>query len=108
MNSVTLIGRVVYAPRYFCTPNARDLTRFGIVTVDAEGKKSEHECVAWGTPALSLHEKLRVGQQVMIRGRLRNRNGTRGRASYVSLTNYLILDRVERVGLSPCGKALVT
>ncbi|WP_104420896.1 single-stranded DNA-binding protein [Neolewinella xylanilytica] len=91
VNRVTLIGKVLHSPRYFCTPQAQDLARFTLSTVDDHGVATNHECVAWGAPALHLHAHLRPGDLLLIRGTLRHRPRPRRKGAYVRLQQYAFL-----------------
>lgn len=74
MNRVTLIGTVTTAPAYHCTERGRDLCRFALRTLSgtrATPTRQSHYCIAWGEPALRLHEHLRAGDRLLVQGELR-------------------------------------
>ncbi|WP_116105532.1 single-stranded DNA-binding protein [Lewinella sp. IMCC34191] len=92
MNNVRLIGRVVYAPRYYCTADARDLVRFDVASTDRAGRTTQHRCVAWGNLGLQLYDRIRKEQLLMVTGTLRYRSGKPGKSSYVELNRFLLLN----------------
>ena len=79
MNQITLIGKVFHAPVYHCTATGQDLVRFELST-ESLGGAGKHHCTAWGPAALDLHEHLRQGDRILIRGELlyRRRKDRRG------------------------------
>ncbi len=76
MNTVSLLGRVVGRPVYFCTKGGHDLTRIILRTETGpptNRTRQSHHCIAWGPAALQLHEHLRPGDRLMVGGELRYR-----------------------------------
>lgn len=73
MNNITLIGRLVKAPAYFCTEEGRDLTRFQLSCASDLDAPVVHHCQAWGPAALDLHTHLTTGESLQVRGELRYR-----------------------------------
>ena len=80
---------------YYCTPTARDLTRITLETVDRQGRKTYHECVAWGPLALHLHARVGAGERLFLYGQLRYRNRKSRKGAYVSLRAYNFLGEGE-------------
>lgn len=73
MNNIVLIGTIAAAPVYHCTERGSDLTRFQL-SVSANSLTSPvavvHHCRAWGPAALDLHQHLRPGDRLILRGEL--------------------------------------
>jgi len=76
MNDLTLIGRLPVLPTYHCTSRGQDLARFELrtSTTTATDREEAHHCIAWGPAALDLHQHLRVGDRLLVRGELRYRS----------------------------------
>ncbi|WP_371930939.1 single-stranded DNA-binding protein [Lewinella sp. JB7] len=70
MNALTLIGTVADHPVYHCTTRARDLVRIQLITYDRRGGSHRHHCLAYGQVALDLHQHLRPGEKLLVRGEL--------------------------------------
>ena len=87
-NRVSLIGRVVGQPVYYCTEMARDLVRMYLRTDEPGNAEIVHECVAWGTPALHLYDQVKRGDRVVVRGTLRYRTSSRCKGAYVRVQRY--------------------
>ena len=100
-NRVSLLGRVVGAPVYHCTTEARDLLRFSLRVVDAYHPDSffPQECVIWGGPALGLAACLQSGDCVLVRGALRYRRES-SRRPYVEIRRYVLLGGVAGKAVS--------
>ena len=108
MNSVRLLGRVAYPPRYHCTAQARDLTRLTLATLTEGSESVYHECVAWGEPAFSLYDHLSGGELVAIEGRLRYRSSTSRKRGYVVIRRWTILKQGKRALLSVADRSAGT
>ncbi|MTB53776.1 single-stranded DNA-binding protein [Lewinella sp. W8] len=96
MNCLTLIGRVALPPVYHCTKAGHDLTRFTLNASPGTEGEDTHECISWGPAALDLHENLRVGDRLMLRGRLRYKwrqlpGGKRFRMAEIAVRSYTYL-----------------
>ena len=108
MNDLTLIGSVPKPATYHCTERGRDMLRFVVATGGKSNHASsaagsvyfpaatEHHCIAWGPAALDLHEHLKIGERIMIRGELhyrthRNRKGELQRFAEVYVKSYTYL-----------------
>ncbi|MBB4077890.1 single-stranded DNA-binding protein [Lewinella aquimaris] len=92
MNSLTLIGTVAAAPVYHCTCRAQDIVRIQLQTLDRSGGEHRHHCVAFGQAALDLHEHLKPGERLVVRGELLYRKLRRSDAAaerpYVLIRKY--------------------
>ena len=76
MNHILLIGTVVAPPVYYCTEQGQDLSRIQLSTPGRNAVRAEtilHHCRAWGPAALDLHEHLKVGDRLLVRGELQYR-----------------------------------
>ena len=76
MNKILLLGTVITAPVYFSTDQGQDLIRLTLETPSREdlpGETIHHHCLAWGPAALDLHEHLKHGDRIMVRGELQYR-----------------------------------
>ncbi len=99
MNQITLLGDLQRLPTYHCTQEGQDLTRFTLRTRD-DNTEVLHFCTAWGPAALDLHQHLRAGDRLLVRGELRYRErpaGTAGhyRVPVVHVSGYTYLGRGE-------------
>ena len=90
MNSVGLIGTVATPPVYYCTEDARDLLRFQIRTGSPPGVV--HHCLVWGPAALCLHEQLRRGERLLVRGELHYRSRSLRDGGVVQVPVVQVLD----------------
>jgi len=108
MNHILLIGTVVAPPVYFCTEQGRDLTRIQLSTpapAAVRGETTLHHCRAWGPAALDLHEHLKVGDRLLVRGELRYRRRRVGGEEQVNVPvihihSYTYLGRGEVITFS--------
>ena len=93
-NKVQLIGWIPNAPEVKCTESGRKLACFSVGTSDsyrnARGERVTetqwHRVIAWGKLATIVEKYLLKGQEVMIEGRLVNRNFTDKDGSKRSVT----------------------
>lgn len=84
MNCITLIGTLQERVTYFCTEKGQDLIRLQLGT-PGSGELTVHHCRAWGPAAISLHQHLEVGDQLLIRGELKYRSRKSGDSQPIQL-----------------------
>jgi single-stranded DNA-binding protein len=113
MNQITLIGRLALPPTYHCTGEGQDLARFELRTTSTSepDQMEAHHCTAWGPAALDLHQHLKVGDRLLIKGELRyrqrrTRQGGTLRVPVIYVRGYTYLGRGEVVagGDLPLGE----
>ena len=83
-NKVQLIGNLGNAPEVRTTENGRKLARFSVATnetyTNAQGEKVKdtqwHNLIAWGKTAEIVEKYLAKGSEVVVEGKLINRNYT--------------------------------
>ena len=93
-NKVQLIGNLGNAPEVRSTESGRKLARFSVATnetyTNAQGEKVKetqwHNLIAWGKVAEIVEKYLVKGSEVVIEGKLINRNYTdkEGNKKYVT------------------------
>ncbi|RYG29552.1 MAG: single-stranded DNA-binding protein [Chitinophagaceae bacterium] len=93
-NKVQLIGNLGNAPEVRTTENGRKLARFSVATdetyTNAQGEKVKdtqwHNLIAWGKTAEIVEKYLGKGSEVVVEGKLINRNYTdkEGNKKYVT------------------------
>ncbi len=81
-NSVRLIGHIGQKPEIKTIPNGKKVANFSLATSDtykdANGQKvtetTWHNMVAWGTQVDIIEKYLDKGHEIIIEGKLMNRN----------------------------------
>lgn len=103
MNKTLLLGTVIAAPVYFCTDQGQDLIRLKLETPareDEPGEAVQHHCLAWGPAALDLHEHLKQGDRIMVRGELQYRQ-QRGRGEGIINVPFIRIRSYSYLGSGP-------
>lgn len=104
-NKVTLLGRLGADPEVRYTASGAAVANFTLATNerwrDKDGNKKErsdfHRCTAWGKTAEVIGEHLRKGSQVLVEGRLQNRDWE-DKEGNKRQTTEVMTDRVVFVG----------
>ena len=100
MNEVTILGRLGAAVRKFTTPNGSPYVTFSIGTNEKVRNATEekeirtwHACEAWGNLATIIERlNINVGQEVLVKGKLRNSNFTDKKGTEHQKTTIVALD----------------
>ena len=111
LNKVMLIGNLGKDPELKATPSGETIARFSLATTenwkDAQGQKQSktewHNIVVWGKQAELAEKYLRKGKQVLVEGRIRNREyvdqtGVRKYITEIRCDNFIMLGRLEESG----------
>lgn len=108
-NKVQLIGNLGMEPEIRTTPNGNKLARLSIATNEtyknAKGERVTdtqwHNVVAWGKTAEIVEQLLHKGTEVMIEGKLVNRNYT----DKTGIKRYVTEVEAQNLLVLPKGKA---
>ena len=103
LNKVFIIGNLTRDPELKAIPSGQKVCTFSVATnrvwKDASGAKKEqtdyHNIVVWGRPAETSAQYLKMGQQVMIEGRISTRSWDDKTSGQKKYRTEIIADRVQ-------------